>query len=203
MQSLGGQDMRLDPPVERHERERSRADLVGERRQAQRHAFAGEALGLAVERLVLAVLLEQQHGEEAGAGPATRHDMEGRRWLRDRLAVPAGELLAHRLDDLPLARDHLQRLGHVLAELRQPRTAAGRARARRGNDDALARQMLGKRLPRRPLALEGGDTRRLLGRHLGGEIVLAGGGFAALRVAARADRAGGGCARRWGHTARA
>jgi hypothetical protein len=39
-----------------------RADLVGQGRQAQRHALAGEALGLAVQWLVLAILLEQQHG---------------------------------------------------------------------------------------------------------------------------------------------
>jgi hypothetical protein len=80
--ALGGQNMRLDQPVERHQRERSSADLVGEGRDAERHAFAGEPLGLTVERLVLPVLLEQQHGEEAGPGPATRHDMERRRRLR-------------------------------------------------------------------------------------------------------------------------
>ena len=81
VQSLGGQDMGLDQPVERHQREGGGADLVGERRDAERHAFAGEALGLAVERLVLPVLLEQQHGEEAGARPAARHDVERRRRL--------------------------------------------------------------------------------------------------------------------------
>src|SRR4051794_22852668 len=43
----------------------------------------------------------------------------------DRLAVPARELLAHGLDHLPLLGNHLQRLGDVLAELRQlPRAAA-------------------------------------------------------------------------------
>ena len=127
VQPLGGKDVGLDQPVERHQREGGGADLIGERRDAERHAFAGEPLGLAVERLVLAVLLEQQHGEEAGAGPSARHDVE-RRWrLRDLLAVPAGELLAHGLDDLPRPRDHLERLGHVLAQLRQARAAAGRA----------------------------------------------------------------------------
>lgn len=62
------------------------------------HAFTGETLGLAVERLVLPILLEQQHGEEAWARPATRHDMEWRGRLRDLLAVTAGELLAYGLD---------------------------------------------------------------------------------------------------------
>ncbi len=43
--------------------------------------------------------------------------MERRRRLADLLAVPAGELLADGLDHLPLPRDHLQRLGDVLAHL--------------------------------------------------------------------------------------
>src|SRR5262249_24270924 len=40
--------------------------------------------------------------------------MKRRRRLRDRLALPAREFLAHRLDYLPLAWDHLHRLGDVL-----------------------------------------------------------------------------------------
>src|SRR5467141_1415300 len=66
--------------------------------------------------------------------------MERRRWLGDLLAGPAGELLPHRLDHLPLARDDLQCLGDVLAELGQP-AAADRARAGSRNNDPLARQM--------------------------------------------------------------
>ena len=38
-------------------------DLIGERRQSERHALARIALGLTVQRLVLSELLEQQHGE--------------------------------------------------------------------------------------------------------------------------------------------
>ena len=48
------------------------ADLVGQRRQAERHAFPGVALGLAVERLMLAELLEQDHRQQARPGPAAR-----------------------------------------------------------------------------------------------------------------------------------
>ena len=58
VQTLGGQRVGLDQLVDRHERETGRADLVGERRYAERYAFAGKALGLAVERLMLAVLVE-------------------------------------------------------------------------------------------------------------------------------------------------
>jgi hypothetical protein len=42
--------------------------------------------------------------------------MEGRRSLGNLLAVAAGELLAHMWDDLPLLRNDLQLLGHVLVE---------------------------------------------------------------------------------------
>ena len=70
------------------------------------------------------------------------------------LAGPAGELLAHVLDHLPLARDELQRLGHVLADLAQGRPAAARAGRRQRIDDALARQMLGQRPARRLAPLE-------------------------------------------------
>jgi hypothetical protein len=56
MQALGGEDVGFDQPVERHQREGGRADLIGQGRKAQRHAFASEALGLAVQGLVLPVL---------------------------------------------------------------------------------------------------------------------------------------------------
>ena len=81
--------------------------------------------------------------------------MERRRRLADLLAVAAGELLPDMLDHLPLPRDHLQRLGDVLAQLAQPRAAAARASGRRRLDHPLARQMLGEGLARRALAGEG------------------------------------------------
>ena len=59
MEAFGRQDVHLDPLVDPHKRECSGADLVGQRRYAERHAFAGEPVSLAVEGLMLAVLLEQ------------------------------------------------------------------------------------------------------------------------------------------------
>jgi hypothetical protein len=53
VQVFSQQHVTRDPRVQRRERGGSRADLVGERRQAERHALAGEAFGLTVERLVL------------------------------------------------------------------------------------------------------------------------------------------------------
>jgi hypothetical protein len=119
---------------------------------------------------MLAELLEQDHCQQAGAGEAAWDHMEGRGRLRDPLTFPARELLAHRLNHLPLARDHLQRLGDVLAQLRQLRRTTARTALRRRDDHALAREMIGERLARRPLALEGSyglrPRRSLLGRQL-------------------------------------
>ena len=64
MQPLGGEHMGLEEFVQRLQCSCSGADLVGQRRQAQRHAFPGIALGLPVQRLVLAELLEQHHCEQ-------------------------------------------------------------------------------------------------------------------------------------------
>src|SRR5262249_57984715 len=83
------------------------ADLVGQCRQAEIDALPPVALALPVQRLMLAELLEQDHSQQVGAGKAAWRHIERRRRLRDRLALPARELLAHRLDHLPLARDYL------------------------------------------------------------------------------------------------
>ena len=170
MQALGGQHMIRDQVVQRLQRHRARTHLVGQRRQAEIDAFARVAVALSVERLVLAVLLEQDHRQQVGTGPAPRRRVERRRRLRDLLASPAGELLAHRLDHLPPARDHLQRLGHVLADLRQLLRAAARAGGRSGHHHPLAQQVRRKRLAGRPAPGEALDLaglrRRLLGRQL-------------------------------------
>src|SRR3546814_5893332 len=110
------------------------------------HALAGIAVTLPVERLMRAELLKQQHRQEAGAKePAGRH-ME-RRWrLCDLLTIATGELLPNGLDHLPLARHTLKCLGDILPQLAQPIPAAAGADLWRGDDDALARQMLGQGL---------------------------------------------------------
>ena len=98
VQPLGRQDMRPDQRMERRQGRRAGADLVGQGGEAQVDALPGVALGLPVQRLVLPELLEQDHGQEVRPRPAPGRGMEGRRRLADALAVPAGELLAHRLD---------------------------------------------------------------------------------------------------------
>ncbi len=149
------------------------AYLVGQGRQAELHALAAIALALPVQRLMLAILLEQDHGQQARTRPTPRGHMERCGGLQDLLAVPAGELLAYRLDHLPAARDHLQRLGDVLAQLGKPIRAATATDLRRRNHHALARQMLRERLARWPPASERLDCRGLRGCLFGGELVLA------------------------------
>ena len=160
MQPPGGQDMALDQSVQRTQSGGACAHLIGERRQAEVDPFAGVALALPVQRLVLAELLEQDHRQKRRPGKAARRDMERRRRLRDRLAPPAGEPLSNRLDHLPLTGDNLERLRDVLAELRQLRRTAAGAAQRRRDHNPLGQQMLGERLPRRPPAFEGLDDSR-------------------------------------------
>ena len=78
---------------------------------------------------MFAILLEYDRHQKVRAGPGR---VERRRRLADLLAGPAGQLLAHGLDDLPLARNDLQRLGDVLADLPCPHASYEAARLRPG-----------------------------------------------------------------------
>jgi hypothetical protein len=100
--------------------------------------------------------------------------MERRRRLADLFAVPAGELLPHRLDHLPPPRRRLQRLRHVLAELAQAIAAAARASRRRIDHHALARQMVGERVSLGAPAGEGAHRCRLRGRLFRRQLVFCG-----------------------------
>ena len=73
-----------------------------------------------------------------------------------------------------MARDHLQRLGDVLAQLAQSRAAAAGAGRRRGDHYPLARQVFRERLAGRLPAGERLDGRRRPGGLLGLELVLGG-----------------------------
>jgi hypothetical protein len=63
MHPLGGEHVGADEIVERPQRHAAGANPVGQRRQAEVDPFTRVALALPVERLMLAVLLEQDHGE--------------------------------------------------------------------------------------------------------------------------------------------
>ena len=86
VQALGGQHMRLDQAMQRPQRRGAGPDLVGQRGEAEIDAFAGIALALPVQRLMLGELLEQDHRQEVRAGKAARRHMEGCRRLGDLLA---------------------------------------------------------------------------------------------------------------------
>jgi len=100
MEPIAAQHMALEQHEQRFGDHAHHADLVGKGREAERHAFGGEAVALAVERLVQAVFLEDEAGEEVRAEHAARGDVERCRRLADRLATAAGDLLADGADDL-------------------------------------------------------------------------------------------------------
>jgi hypothetical protein len=154
---LGGEDVMAHQLGQRAQHGRTGADVIGQGRYVEVDAFAGVGLALPVQRLMLAVLGVEDHRQQARPDMAARDDVERRRRLGDLLAGPAGELLAHGLDHLPLPRHALQRLGDRLAEFGQL-AAAARARRRAGDYHALARQMRRKRRPHRPVA--GGRVHR-------------------------------------------
>jgi hypothetical protein len=88
--------------------------------------------------------------------------MKRRRRLSDLLAGAAAELLPHMFGDEHLPRHHIQRLGDILADLRESAAAAARAAGRRGMHDAPARQVGGE-VPARlgPLEALNRDAGRL------------------------------------------
>ena len=188
MQALGRHDMGFDKAPERIERRADRPHRVGHGRQRDRHAFQGVALGLTVQRLMLAELLEHDHRQQARPRPAPGDDMERRRRLADLLAVPAGELLPHRLDHLPLTRHRFQRPRHVLAELAQAIAAAAFARRRRIDHHALAGKMVGERIALGTLARKSAHRRRLGDGLFRREFVFRGAGFQLFERRAPTDR---------------
>jgi hypothetical protein len=117
MNALGGEDMRLDQLKQRLERRRTGADMIGHRRHRQLDPLARILLALPVERLVVGVLLDQHHRQQARAGKAARDRVEWRRRLGDLLAIAAGELLPHMLGHEPLPGDDIERLGDIFPDL--------------------------------------------------------------------------------------
>lgn len=173
MQALGSKHMAFDQVEERHDGEGPVADPVGQRRQWQVDPLGLKARTLAIERDVHAELVEQNRRQQLWADEAARRGMERRRRLADLLAIAAGELFAHCLDDLEAARDLLQRLGHILADLRQPRSAAAGAARRSLDNDALVFDVVRPGLAYRPLAREGAHALGLRRRGLSRKLILA------------------------------
>jgi len=161
--ALGREHVRLDQLVERRQHRRTGADMIGHGRDRELDPLAGKLIALPVERLMVGVLVDQDHREQARPGEAARDHVEGGGRLRDRLARAAAELLPHVLGHEPLPRHDVERLGDVLADLRELGAAAARARRGGRMNDAPARQIRRKvapcrRAPREALHV---NTRRL------------------------------------------
>ena len=161
-------NMRLDQENHGGQRRRHRTHPIGERRDIDRHTLTTEPLALTVERKVKAELPEHDLGEETGPGATAVDRVKGCGFLRDRLAGPAREALAHMLDDPPACRDTLERLGDVLAELTERRSAAARTVLRSRMHDAVTREMLRQRAASGLVSREGRDGDRLVGLSHGG-----------------------------------
>lgn len=56
-------------------------DQVCQGGKAEIHTLTGKALGLPVQRLVLAILFEDKQGDQAWPGPSTRDHMGAGGWL--------------------------------------------------------------------------------------------------------------------------
>lgn len=136
--ALAGEDVRLDEIDQAAQQDGAVPDIVGKRRHADAHAFGGIGLALAVERLMQAKLVEQDHRQQVGASGCTRNGVEGRWRLRDGLTGLADELLTDRLHDDPLAGNDLTAFRDGLANFLEIRTVAAWAALWRMYDDAVA-----------------------------------------------------------------
>ena len=141
MDALGGKHVRLDQLIQRQQRGRAGSDVIRHGGERNLDPFAVILLALAVERLMVGVLRDQDHRQQARPRIAACDRVERRRRLRDPLAGAAGELLAHMLGHEPAPRLYVERLGDVLADLRQLGAAAARACRRCRINDALPRQV--------------------------------------------------------------
>jgi hypothetical protein len=149
MKARSGEHMRLDELMEWHQRRRASADMIRHGRHRQLDPLARILLALPIERLMVGVLLDQHHRQEARSRKAARDRVERRRRLRDRLARPAAELLPHMLGHEPLPRHDIERLGDILADLGEFAAATTRTARRCRMNDAPTRQIGGKLAPRR------------------------------------------------------
>ena len=100
---------------ERSQSKGAGSHLISKRGDAELQAFTGITLGLTVERLMLPILLTQDHCEKVRSHKASRSGVERSWGLVDGLAITAAELLSYCLDHLISAGNALDRLGNILA----------------------------------------------------------------------------------------
>jgi hypothetical protein len=176
MDLVGGEDILPHRRRHRIEQPGSLADPVAQCGAIQLNPFAGEDLGLPIQRQVIDVFADQQVRQRGRGRPAARGGHRRGRGLGDRVAGGAGEFGADVTDDPVMPGHVVQRLGDILAEPGHP-LAAGRAGAGPPvgglMHHLLARQMVGQRIA---LGLRTPRARRrgVLGLRLRGVLGLGG-----------------------------
>src|SRR5215469_10566878 len=93
--ALGCEVVAPDRIYQRHQGCRAGTYPVRERRYVEVDAFTLVDVALTIKRQVQAVLAKQNMGQQLGPCTPTRNRMRGSRWLGDRFASAADELLAH------------------------------------------------------------------------------------------------------------
>ena len=94
MQSVADQDLDGEGIHQRLQRRRGGADPAAQGRGLQAHPFAGEDLGLAVERQMIVIFRHDDMGEQPCSGATAGNRVVWRRRRHDHLADSAGQLLA-------------------------------------------------------------------------------------------------------------
>jgi len=112
----GGQEIGLEPLVQRHQLRGRIADPEGERRAIKLDALGGQHFGLAIQRQMPAVFRHQHRGDHGFGRQAGFDQMLRRRRFHDLLARPAGERGPVCNDHPILGRDHVEPLGSLFAD---------------------------------------------------------------------------------------
>lgn len=116
MNAACSQDMGFDQVSHRLQSLSTTPGLIGQSRQHDRHAFGGISLSLPIEQHMLAALLMQDPGQQVSASSTTSNHMKRGWCLGEAFTRPSGKTLTL-VRHSPLARNDLQRLNDVLADL--------------------------------------------------------------------------------------
>lgn len=128
---------RLQPPG-------SASYPVGQGRTIELHALAGEHLRLPIEGKMVAVLADQDLGQQAGGRQPLGDGPLRRRYLMDAATGPATILRPADPDDAQAGRHPVQHLAHRLAGIMQDPATARAGLRLEVEVDLLALQMLGQ-----------------------------------------------------------
>ena len=140
---------------DRHQMETGAADPVAERAPIQIDPLPLEDLRLTIKRQMIAEFRDDDPGDEQFRRQPARHDVFGRMRLRHGPGAAAAGVSGTPGDQhAELRGDHVQPLGHILADLRHLATAAGALRAGR-LDHPLDPGQMRRQMPAVALRLAG------------------------------------------------